>query len=228
MFATLMEMPVISAFTFSDRLIFLEFLQDHSEGLKFLIEKQNFVSCFDIESGDIKNFFVKRTLWRLPNSFMGLHFALLNLPGFSRSPCVVFDISTEGEAILGAFADRTSQTKTTKWKDRKKFSFLENPGYQFDATDLSNVLNLEYKGVTILKTNINFLFVYEQHAPACLCDFKSIFHFERGEQSFSFVADFSAKFILKLQAIEAACSSVDDVQHLSTSSAVCPISSIAT
>jgi hypothetical protein len=89
--------------------------------------------------------------------------------------------------------------KKTKKKDLIRFSFLENPAYQFDIADMSNVINLQFHGATFLKTSVDFHYVYEQHAHACLCDLKALFAFQLTEEQFSFVSDFDTKFKLKLQ-----------------------------
>jgi hypothetical protein len=81
---------------------------------------------------------------------MGSHVASLNLPGFCRSPCLVLDVTSDGEAIVAAVADRMTGTKAAGRKHLKQLVFLDHPAYQFDMQDMLKVLNYEYKGVTIL------------------------------------------------------------------------------
>jgi hypothetical protein len=227
LFEELQQMGLISAITLSDHLIFLEFEEEQSLGVNSLLSNHGYVFCFDVESSDITSMFVKTTCWRLPLVHMGLHFALLNVPGFCRSPCIVFDISSNGDALLAAIPDRTSPPWKIKKSELTQFAFLENRTFQFDADDLTKVINLHYKGITIVKVSLNFLYVCEQHSHACLSELQAIFAFQRSECYFSYFTDFTAKFMRKLQVKEATCSPFDDVKSFATGSDSCSIPQIA-
>jgi hypothetical protein len=156
----------------------------------------------DIISTDVQMFLVQTMVWKIPVTFMGSHFALLNLPGFCRSPCLVLDVSSTGDAIVAAIPDRMEGTYAACRKHPKKLSFLEDPKYQFELEDMRKVLNYEFKGVMILKISLNFLFVYEPIDEACLKKFAKLFHFKRGEESFSFKEDFIKKHLNLIGSID--------------------------
>jgi hypothetical protein len=170
---------------------------------------------------------VKMTCWRLPVVHKGLHFALLNVPGFCRSPCIVFDISSNGDALLAAIPDRTSPTRKIKKRELQKIAFLENRSFRFDVDDLTNVANLHFKGITFLKVSFNFLYICEQHSSACLSELQAIFAFQRSECDFSYFAEFAAKFMRILQVKAATCRPFDDVKSLATESGSCANPQIA-
>jgi hypothetical protein len=141
-------------------------------------------------------------VWKFPVTYMGCHFALVNLPGFCRSPCIVLDVSSSGDAFVAAIPDRLEGTYTACRKHPKQLSFLEDPEYQFDLKDMQKVLNYEFKGVMILKISLNFLYVYEPINEASLNKFVKVFLFKRGEESFSFKVDFIKKHLNLIRSID--------------------------